>query len=71
MKKEFFVYILSNKKNGTLYIGRTEDLQKRIWQHKNKLVDGFSKKYDLTNLVYYEIFDDHYNAALRERRLKT
>ena len=68
--KKGYVYILTNHKNGTLYIGVTSDLVKRIWQHKNKFIEGFSKKYDLDKLVYYEIFDDIKNAIEREKQLK-
>ena len=58
MNKSYYVYILTNKKNGTLYIGVTNDLERRIYEHKNKLIDGFTKKYNLTKLVYYEETDD-------------
>ena len=70
MEKQFFVYILASKRNGTLYIGVTSDLLKRIWQHKNKLFDGFSKKYEVDKLVYYEIFPDSLSAIKREKRIK-
>lgn len=70
MSKGAFVYILTNKKNGTLYIGMTTDLIKRVYAHKNKVVDGFSKTYDLTQLVWYQIFDDIENAALKEKQMK-
>ena len=56
--KKGYTYILTNKKNGTLYIGVTSDLVRRIWEHKNHVVDGFSKKYNLTLLVYFEVFDE-------------
>ena len=52
----FYVYILSNKKNGTLYIGMTNDLERRMFEHKNKLVKGFTEKYDLEKLMYFEQF---------------
>lgn len=68
--KNYFVYILTNKKNGTLYIGVTNDLKKRIYQHKRELVDGFTKKYGLKILVYYELFQDIESAIIREKRLK-
>ncbi|MFT6212921.1 MAG: putative endonuclease [Alphaproteobacteria bacterium] len=64
------VYMLANKRNGTLYLGVTSDLSQRIWQHKNKQVDGFSKKYDLSMLVYYEAHDTMENAIMREKKLK-
>jgi len=64
------VYILTNKTNTTLYIGVTSNLQKRIYQHKNSFVEGFSKKYNLHKLVYYEQYADMYSAINREKRLK-
>jgi putative endonuclease len=70
MNKQYYVYILANKRNGTLYIGVTSNLVKRIWEHKNKLVDGFTKKYSVKNLVYYEQYSDPTNAIKREKRLK-
>ena len=70
MQKQPVVYILSNKRNGTLYTGVTSDLIKRIWQHRNELVDGFSKKYSTHMLVYYEVHDDMVNAITREKQIK-
>ena len=70
MSKTSYVYILTNGINGTLYVGVTSDLIKRIWQHKNKLVKGFSEQYNLTQLVYYEIADDITSAITREKQLK-
>lgn len=64
------VYILTSYKYGTLYIGVTSDLIKRIWEHKNKVIDGFSKKYSLDKLVYYEIHDTMELAIAREKQLK-
>ena len=64
------VYILASKRNGTLYIGVTSDLPKRAWEHKNDLVDGFSKKYAVHRLVYYELYDDMLSAITREKQLK-
>lgn len=64
------VYILASKRNGTLYIGVTSDLRKRIWEHREGFVDGFTKKYNVHRLVYYELFADMYNAITREKRLK-
>ena len=64
------MYILASKKNGTLYTGVTDNLIKRVWQHKNKLVDGFTKKYNIDKLVYFEITDDIRSAILREKRIK-
>lgn len=65
------VYILASKRNGTLYIGVTSDLVKRIWQHKNKVVSGFTEDYQVHILVYFEQFDDMYAALAREKQLKT
>ncbi len=70
MSKVPAVYILSSKKNGTLYIGVTSYLIKRVWQHKNKFVNGFCKKYNIHNLVYYEIHESMESAILREKQLK-
>jgi putative endonuclease len=69
-KKNYYIYILSNKNNSVLYIGVTNNLIKRIYEHKNKFVDGFTKKYNLNKLVYYEIFDNAENALNREKQLK-
>ena len=70
MDKQYYVYILASRKNGTLYIGITSDLVKRVWEHKEKAVKGFTSKYGIEKLVYYEIFDDPENAIKREKRLK-
>ena len=64
------VYMLANKRNGTLYIGVTSDLIKRIWQHKNEVTDGFSKKYGLHMLVWYELHPTMVSAITREKALK-
>ena len=64
------VYILASKKNGTLYIGVTSDLVKRIWQHRNHVISSFSDDYDVNVLVYFEQFDDMYSAICREKSLK-
>lgn len=69
-EKAFFVYILTNKPYGVFYIGVTSDLIKRIHEHKEKCVEGFSKKYNTTQLVYYEIFYTAEDAIRREKRLK-
>ncbi len=68
--KYYYVYILSNKKRGTLYIGVTSDIVKRVYEHKNKLVEGFTKKYSVDRLVYYEITRDINIAIRREKQLK-
>ena len=64
------MYILSNKKNGTLYVGVTSDLIKRVWEHKNELLDGFTKKFKIHDLVYYELCDQINEAIEREKVLK-
>jgi len=66
----YYVYILASGFNGTLYIGVTSDLVKRIWQHKNKQVDGFSKKFNVDKLVYYEQHKDIESAITREKQMK-
>ena len=68
--KQYYVYILFSKKNGTLYVGVTSDLVKRVWQHKNKLVKGFTQKYNVDKLGYYEISNDINSAIAREKQLK-
>ena len=70
MQKEPAVYILANKRNGTIYIGVTIDLIKRVHEHRNKLVDGFSNKYGTDMLVYYESCDSMEAAILREKQIK-
>ena len=67
---DYYVYIISNKTNSTLYIGVTNNLKRRIYEHKNKLIDGFSKKYNLSKLVYFETTTDSYSAISREKQLK-
>jgi putative endonuclease len=70
MQKQYYVYILASKRNGTLYTGMTSNLHKRIWQHKNKFIPGFTEKYKVTNLVYYEIHEDPVGAITREKQIK-
>ena len=65
-----FVYILASQRNGTLYIGSTTNLKQRIWQHKNDLIKGFTSKYQVHQLVYYEEHQNIGSMAQRERRLK-
>jgi len=66
----YYIYIISNKKCGVLYIGITNDIKRRVYEHKNKLVEGFSSRYKLNRLVYYEEVDDIRVAIEREKRLK-
>lgn len=68
--KQPAVYILANKRNGTLYTGVTSDLIQRIWQHKNGEIDGFTKKYGVHILVYFELFESMYDAIAREKAIK-
>jgi len=68
--RNFYVYILASKRNGTLYIGITNDLLRRVYEHKNKLVKGFTEKYRVDKLVYYEYTDNVLSAIEREKKLK-
>lgn len=70
MKKGGFVYSLASSRNGALYIGVTSNLAQRIYQHKEHLVDGFTKRYDVINLVWYEQHDTIESAILREKQMK-
>ncbi len=70
MQNSYYVYILTNERNGTLYVGMTSALPKRIWEHKNSVVDGFTKAYGTKILVYYEVHQDVNEAIRREKRLK-
>ncbi len=70
MIKQPAVYILASKRNGTLYIGVTSDLVKRVWEHRNNMVDGFTKCYSVHHLVWYEMHESMESAIQRERRLK-
>jgi putative endonuclease len=68
--RQYYVYILTNKTNKVLYIGVINNLVCRIFEHKNKLVEGFTKKYNLSKLVYYEVTNDIYSTLEREKQLK-
>ena len=70
MTKQPAVYILASKRNGTLYVGVTSDLQKRTWQHKNDIAPGFTKNYGVHRLVYYEVHPDMFSAITREKQIK-
>ncbi len=70
MEKNGYVYILTNRYNRILYTGVTSNLSKRIWEHKSKLIEGFSKKYNCTKLVYYEDCRVIWNAIKREKQIK-
>jgi putative endonuclease len=70
MPRQYYVYILTNDRKSVLYAGITNDLKKRVYQHKEKMVEGFTKRYNTTKLVYYEVFEDSYNAIAREKQIK-
>ena len=70
MSKQYHVYIMTNRKDGTLYIGVSGELLDRVGQHRSGSIPGFTKKYNLTRLVYFEAYDDPENAILREKRMK-
>ena len=70
MKENFYVYLLANKSNRVVYTGVTSNLVQRIWQHKNKVADGFTSKYNVNKLVYFEVYDDAENAIRREKNIK-
>ena len=70
MPKQFYVYLLASKRNGTLYIGVTSNLVQRTWQHKEGQVEGFSKKYGVKNLVYFEVHETAESALTREKQMK-
>ncbi|KKT26235.1 MAG: Excinuclease ABC C subunit domain protein [Parcubacteria group bacterium GW2011_GWA2_43_9b] len=69
-QRKFYVYIITNKNNTTFYIGVSDNLMRRMFEHRNELIDGFSKKYQLHKLVYFEEFNYIYNAIRREKQLK-
>jgi putative endonuclease len=71
MNKQPAIYLLTNKTNGTLYTGVTSDLPKRVWQHKNGISKRFCTKYNLTKLVYFELFENMYQAISREKQMKS
>ncbi len=68
--KSYYIYILASKRNGTLYAGVTHDLLRRVYEHKNNLVEGFTSRYNVHDLVYYEQTDDILSALSREKQLK-
>lgn len=70
MQKQGFVYILFSKPNGTLYVGVTSDLAKRIYEHKSKIIKGFTQKYNVDRLGYFETYDNMESAIMREKQLK-
>jgi putative endonuclease len=70
MDRQPCVYIITNQRNGTLYVGVTSDLPKRIWQHKNHVVEGFSQRYRLNKLIWYETHNNMKSAICREKAIK-
>ncbi len=70
MDKQYYIYIMTNKTNRVLYTGVTNDLKRRVYEHKSKLVEGFTKKYNIGRLVYYEVCEDIESAILREKQIK-
>jgi putative endonuclease len=70
MSRQYYVYILASKRNGTLYIGMTNDLVRRVWEHKTDAVDGFTKQYGVHQPVWYEIAATPLAAITREKQLK-
>ena len=68
--RPFYVYIMASGRNGTLYVGSTSDLIKRAWEHKNKVIPGFTARYNVQTLVYYEVHETYVEAARREKRFK-
>ncbi|MCK4395176.1 GIY-YIG nuclease family protein [candidate division WOR-3 bacterium] len=71
MNKQYYLYIMTNKWDTTLYTGVTNNLKRRIYEHKVGLLHGFTKKYGTCKLVYYEVFDNIYNAITREKQIKS
>ena len=71
MEKYYFVYILTNSRNTVLYTGVTNDLKRRVYEHRNKVVPGFTAKYNVKKLVYYEVYDDPQYAIAREKQIKS
>ncbi len=68
--KTYFVYMLASKRNGTLYVGVTNDIERRVHEHKSDLNEGFTKRYHVHRLVWYEVHDDVFQAIRREKQLK-
>jgi putative endonuclease len=70
MDKQYYVYIMTNKKDKVLYTGVTNNLTKRMYEHKSRLIEGFTKKYNVDKLVYYEVYNDINDAIEREKQIK-
>jgi len=70
MADQYYVYMMTNKKNTVLYTGVTNDLKRRVYEHKEKMANGFTRKYNITKLVYYEVCEEVQSAISREKQLK-
>ncbi|MEH2335800.1 GIY-YIG nuclease family protein [Nostoc sp.] len=70
MSEQYYLYIMTNNYDTVLYTGVTNNLQRRVYDHKEKIIEGFTKKYNITKLVYYEVFGDAYTAISREKQIK-
>ncbi len=70
MDKQYYVYIMTNKRHSVLYTGVTNNLKKRVYQHQEKMADGFTKKYNVSKLVYYQVAQNAYAAITREKQIK-
>ena len=66
----YYVYILASRKDGAIYVGMTNDIVRRIYEHRTKVIQGFTSKYNITRLVWFEIYDDPISAISREKELK-
>jgi putative endonuclease len=71
VNKQFYIYIMTNRNNSVLYTGITSDLKKRTYEHKHNLIKGFTTRYNIDKLVYFEIFSDSYHAISREKQIKS
>jgi len=71
MNTEYFIYIITNKHNTVLYTGVTNNIHRRVYEHREKMVEGFTKKYNINKLVYYEVFDNIESAIIREKQIKS
>ena len=70
MDRQYYIYIMTNTRNTVLYTGVTSDIKRRVYEHKEKLVGGFTRKYNITKLVYYELFNEVHDAISREKQIK-
>jgi putative endonuclease len=70
MDNQYFVYLMTNKNNNVIYTGVTNDLKRRVYEHKEKMIEGFTKRYNINKLVYFEVTNDVYSAIQREKQIK-